>query len=104
MGNKNGIDAKLKQLLATTPNMMVDSRGMLEFTCFLCKPRIDFPDLDGHQDHCLEIHNNVISYKNLLMVYLGSEQSKMMGLEGRTEQEIIGLIKRFDTSKARRSQ
>ena len=95
---------QLKELLATTPNMMVNGRGMIEFTCFQCKPKRVFPDIDQHKMHCEEIHLSVISYKILLMHHLGSEQSRMMSLEQKTEKQIIDLIKRFDLSIARRNR
>jgi len=97
-------DERFRQLLKSTPNMMVNGRGMLEFTCFQCKPKRTFPDLEGHRDHCLEIHNTNISYKNLLMVHVGPGQSNMMGLDQKTETEIIDLINRFDANMARRSR
>lgn len=92
-----------KYRLSSTPNMMVNGRGMIEFTCFLCKPMIVFPDIDQHMLHCEEIHLGAVSYKALLIQHLGPEKSKMMGLEQRTEKDIIDLIKRFDESMARRN-
>lgn len=101
MSEKYYIDPKL---LSSTPNMMVDGRGMIEFTCFLCKPIRCFPDIDQHKLHIEEIHNKQVSYKILLMQHLGVGRSKMMGLEQKTEEEIIDLIKRFDASIARRNR
>ena len=100
MNEKYHIDPKL---LSSTPNMIVDGRGMIEFTCFQCKPIRAFPDIDQHMLHCEEIHLNVVSYKILLMQHLGPGRSTMMGLEQKTEQQIIDLIKRFDQSMARRN-
>lgn len=97
-------DERFRQLLKTTPNMMVNGRGMIEFTCFLCRPNIVFPDLDQHMLHCEEIHLGAVSYKALLIKHLGPERSKMMGLEQRTEKAIIDLIKQFDASMARRNR
>ena len=101
MNEKYYIDPKL---LSFTPNMMIDGRGMVEFTCFGCTPIRRFPDIDQHKLHCEEIHSSSVSYKVLLMQSLGPERSKMMGLEQKTEKEIIDLIKRFDASIARRNR
>ena len=95
--------SNLLELLKNIPNMIVDGRGMIEFTCFLCKPIICFPDIDQHMLHCEEIHLRAVSYKDLLIQHLGPEKSKMMGLEQRTEKDIIDLIKQFDRSIARRN-
>ena len=103
MGNPS-FDERFRQLLKTTPNMMVNGRGMIEFTCFLCKPIIAFPDIEQHMLHCEEIHLGAVSYKLLLMQHVGPGQSKMMGLEQKTEKQIIDLIKRFDQSIARRNR
>ena len=104
MSKENRIDVELKQLFATTPNMIVDGRGMIEFTCFRCKPMRVFPDIDQHKMHCEEIHLGGVSYQVLLMQHLGPERSKMMGLEQKTEKEIIDLIKQYDRSVARRNR
>ena len=101
MNEKYYIDPKL---LSSTPNMMIDGRGMVEFTCFVCTPIRRFPDIDQHKLHCEEIHDGQVSYKVLLMQHMGPEQSKMMGLDQKTEEQIIDLIKRFDASMARRNR
>jgi len=97
-------DEKFRQLLKSTPNMMVNSRGMAEFVCLVCRPNITFPDIDQHMDHVSEVHNTAVSYKKLLMQMVGQEQSNRMGLPNKTEKEVIALIRRYDAWTARRNR
>ena len=101
MGNEERLE-EFRKLLEVTPNMVVNGRGMMEFTCFRCKPNVTFPDIDQHMMHDEEIHLSATSYKNLLMKFVGPVQSIRMGLSVKTEKEVINLLRSFDALTARR--